>query len=67
MLLSAIPALAMDTATIENESVQPAYVFDSGSSENYFFEDWGTDFPSPNGCCWRLMGGVWKCSPDFCG
>lgn len=63
ILLSAIPALAMDTVTIENEFIQPACVSDSDSSVVYYFEDWGTDFPSPNGCCWKKIGGVWKCVP----
>ena len=27
----------------------------------------GARLYTPNGCCWRLVGGVWKCSPDYCG
>ena len=21
---------------------------------------------TPNGCCWRLVRGVWKCRPRYC-
>jgi hypothetical protein len=27
----------------------------------------GARLYTPNGCCWRKVGGVWVCSPDFCG
>ncbi len=21
---------------------------------------------TPNDCCWRLIGGVWRCRPEYC-
>ena len=27
----------------------------------------GARLYTPNGCCWRKVGGVWICSPDYCG
>ena len=21
---------------------------------------------TPNGCCWRLVNGMWQCSPSYC-
>lgn len=26
----------------------------------------GSRLYTPNGCCWRKVGGVWRCDPAYC-
>lgn len=61
LLIVPITGIACTTETVPTACCfEPEQLMNSGSDNTQEYELLA-------GCCWRKVGGVWICSPDYCG